>query len=87
MPRMRSVLIRIVSSSGGSGGGAVAGALAGDPEPVGGGEADRRGDVVGALDEGDRAGLLVGGEVPGQARLVPVGVARGGDAAGDLQLR
>ena len=60
-------------------GGAVAGALAGDLEAVGGGEGDRLGDVVGALGEGDRLGPLVGGEVPGEPRLVPVGVARGGD--------
>ncbi len=61
------------------------GALAGDAQVVLGGEADRLGDVVGALDEGDRLGALVGGEVPGEAHLVPVGIARGGDAAGDRQ--
>ena len=36
---------------------------------------DRLGDVLGALDEGDRARAQVGGEVPAEARLVPVGVA------------
>ncbi len=65
--------------------GAVPGPLAGDAQVVLGGEADRLGDVVGALDEGDRLGALVGGEVPGEARLVPVGIARGGNAAGDRQ--
>ncbi len=65
--------------------GAVAGALAGDLEAVLGGEADGRGDVLGALDEGDGDRPLVGGEVPGQPRLVPVGVGGGGDPADDRQ--
>ena len=50
-------------------GGAVAGSLAGDPEPVLGGEADRLGDVLGALDEGDRA--RVAGRPPGSRRGAP----------------
>ena len=61
------------------------GALAGDSQVVLGGEADNRGDVLAALDKGDRLGPLVGDQVPGEARLVPVGVARGGDATGDGQ--
>ncbi len=65
--------------------GAVAGALGGDPQTVLGGEADRRGDVAGALGEGHGVGSLIGGKVPGRARLVPVGVVGGGDAAGDRQ--
>src|SRR6185295_1380783 len=65
--------------------GAVSGPLAGDPQVVLGGEADRRGDVFGALYKGDRLGALVGGEVPGEAHLIPVWVARGGNAAGDRQ--
>ena len=65
--------------------GAVAGALGGDLEAVVGGEADGRGDVVGALGEDDGVRLLVGDQVPGGARLVPVGVVGGGDAAGDRQ--
>jgi hypothetical protein len=67
------------------GDGAVAGPLAGDPQVVVSGKADGLGHVVGALDEGDSLGVLVGGEVPGHPRLVPVGVIRGGDAAGDRQ--
>jgi hypothetical protein len=70
---------------GAQGGGAVPGALAGDPQAVLGGEADDRGDVLPALDEGDRLGSLVGDQVPGEARLVPVGVAWRCDTAGNGQ--
>ena len=63
----------------------MAGPLAGHLEFVLGGEADRPGDVVGALGEDDGLRALVGGQVPGQARLVPIGIARGGNAAGDRQ--
>ncbi len=65
--------------------GAVAGALGGDLEAVLGGEADGGGDVVGALGEDDAVRPLVGDEVPGGSRLVPVGVVGGGDTAGDRQ--
>ncbi len=85
IPRIRSVLIRIASSSEPEGDGAVAGPLAGDAQPVLGGEADGSGDVVAALDEGDGARALVGDEVPGRSRLVPVGVVGSGEAAGDRQ--
>jgi hypothetical protein len=64
---------------------AVAGALAGDAEVVRGGEAHGLGDVLGALGEGDAARVLVGGEVPGGARLVPVGVGGCSDAARDRE--
>ena len=66
-------------------GGAVPGALAGDPQAVLGGKADDGGDVLAALDEGDRLGPLVGDQVPGKACLVPVGIRRSGDTAGDGQ--
>ena len=56
--------------------GAVPGPLAGDLEVVLRREANRLGDVVGALGEGDRLGSLVGGQVPSLACLVPVGIAR-----------
>ena len=85
MPRMPAVLIRIVAAERGQAGGAVPGALAGDPEAVGGREGDGLGDVLGALDQGDGGGSLVGGQVPAQPHLVPVGVGVGCDAAGDRQ--
>ena len=72
-------------SSGASADGAVPGPLAGHLEVVLRGEANRLGDVIGALDEGDCLGSLVGSQVPSCAGLVPVGVARGCDAAGDGQ--
>jgi hypothetical protein len=65
--------------------GAVAGALGGDLEVVAGGEADGGGDVLGALGDDDGNRLLVGGQVPGESRLIPVGVVGGGDPAGDSQ--
>jgi hypothetical protein len=42
-----------------------------------------RDDVVGALREGDERGPLVVSEVPGAARLVPVGVGGADDEASD----
>ena len=40
---------------------------------------DDRDDVVDRLGEDDRRRPLVGGEVPGEARLVPAGVVGGDD--------
>ena len=65
--------------------GSVPGPLAGHLQIVLRREANRLCDVVGALGKGNRLGSLVCREVPGLARLVPVGIARGCDAAGDRQ--
>lgn len=62
------------------------GALAGDVQIVLAGEADHMGDALGAFDEGYGAGMLVGGEVPGGSRVVPIGVNRRRDAPADGQL-
>ncbi|HKA66774.1 MAG TPA: hypothetical protein VKG03_02580 [Solirubrobacterales bacterium] len=64
---------------------AVPGSLAGDLELVLGGEPDHLGDVLSALDECDGARPLVGDEVPGGSGLIPVVLARGGEAAADRQ--
>ena len=57
--------------------GAVSRALAGDLQVVVRGETIDLRDVVRTLDERDRGRPLVRRQVPGLARLVPVGVARG----------
>jgi hypothetical protein len=64
---------------------AVTGALRGDLQIAFDGEANGGGNVVGAIGKDDGDGSLVGGEVPGGARLVPVDVVGGGDPAGDRQ--
>jgi hypothetical protein len=64
----------------------VARPLGRDAETIGGGEADRRHHVVGTLHQGDRRGLLVGRQIPGRARIVPVTVVGGHHLAGDRQL-
>ena len=47
-------------------------------------EVDDGGDVLGRLGVDDDAGALVGSEVPGEASLVPAGIAREDDVSGDL---
>ena len=64
----------------------VPGALPGDPEAVLTREADDFRDVICALCERDRARALVGGEIPGLAGLIPVGVGRRHHAARDGEL-
>ena len=66
--------------------GAVAGPLAEQLEVVVAGEADHGGDVGGALDEGDRLRVRVGGQVPRLAGLVPVRVLGGRDPSVDAEL-
>jgi hypothetical protein len=61
----------------------VAGSLRGDPEAMSACELDDRDDVVGGVDERDREGTLVDGEVPGLSRGIPVGVARKHDLTAD----
>ncbi len=56
--------------------GGVAGALGRHAQPVLGREAHRVGHVVGSFGEHHRRGVLVDGQVPGQAGLVPAIVAR-----------
>jgi hypothetical protein len=51
--------------------------------PAAGGVVDHRDDVVHGLREDDGGGALLGREVPGAARAVPLGVAGGDDGAGD----
>ena len=55
--------------------GVVAGALRGDPQPVRAGETDDLGDVLRAGGQRNRRGMLVHGQVPGPAGLIPAGVA------------
>ena len=66
-----------------SGIGAVAGALRGDAEVVGGRVAQRRGEVVVRAGPHDEGWPLVGGEVPRLPRFVPRGVAGSDDVAGE----
>ena len=82
IPRNREVLSRIVSVEPQRPRG-VAGPLGGDPVAVGACELDDRRDVLGRLGVHHRHGPLVDREVPGQAGLVPVDVARGDDVSGD----
>jgi hypothetical protein len=63
--------------------GAVAGALGGDPHAMRAGEPDRLRHVPGRFGHHDDRGPLVGGQVPGLACLVIVGVAHGENPAGD----
>ena len=85
-PRMRSVLRRMVSSSGAEGDCAVAGALARDLQVVPAGEGHHLGDVVGALREGHRNGVLIRREVPSRPGRVPIGIARGRYASCNREL-
>jgi hypothetical protein len=63
--------------------GAVAGALRGDPDPVGAGVPDRLGHVGGRPSLQDDGGSLAHGQVPCLARLVVAGPARHEDLAGE----
>jgi hypothetical protein len=63
--------------------GAVAGALRGDPDPVGAGVPDRLGHVGGRPGLHDNGGPLVDGQVPRLARLVIAGLARDENLARD----
>ena len=63
--------------------GAVAGALRGDPDPVGAGVPDRLGHVGGRPGLHDNGGPLVHGQVPRLARLVIAGLARDENLARD----
>src|SRR4051794_11895909 len=65
------------------GGGAVARALSGDAVSAVGGEADGLRDVLGGRGHHDRGRVLVGGQVPRGARLVPRRVAGLHDPAGE----
>jgi hypothetical protein len=49
-------------------------------------EPDHRGDIIRALDERNRTGMLVSREVPGLASLLLIGVLRGCDTASDGEL-
>ena len=51
----------------------------GDPQAVAAGEADNLGDVLRAGGQRDRGGMLVHGQVPGPAGVVPASVAGGAD--------
>ena len=53
----------------------MTGALRGDPQAVLAGEADDVHDVVRRGGQRDRGGMLVDGQVPGLAGVVPAGVA------------
>jgi len=57
----------------------VTGALRGDPQAVAAGEADNLGDVLRAGGQRDRGGMLVHGQVPGLAGVVPASVAGSAD--------
>ena len=61
----------------------MAGALPGHRVAHAAREPHRLDHVVGAVGDHDRGRLLVDGQVPGQAGLVPAGVARGEDVTGD----
>ena len=61
----------------------VAGALRGDPQALGGGEAHDRGDFLGAARVDDRRRPLVDGEVEAGAGGVVAGVAGDVDVAAD----
>jgi hypothetical protein len=64
-------------------GGTVTGRLRGDPQVVRRREPHGRGDVRHPICKYDQGRMLVGGEIPGLPRLVPTGVSRGHDIAGD----
>ncbi len=69
------------------GGGVVAGALDADPQARLAGERDGGLDVGGIGRDGDRGGMLVDGEVPGEASLVPAGVGGPEDVPGERRRR
>jgi len=60
----------------------VAGALRGDPQAAGAGEADDAGDVIRRPGQGDGGGVLVHGQVPGLAGIIPAGIAGHDDGRG-----
>ena len=64
----------------------MAGALDADPEAVVAGEADGAGDVGRVVGDRDGGRMLVDGQVPGEACLVPAGVPGSMEIAGEVAL-
>ena len=81
IPRMRSVLITIVSSSVPTGAAPCPVVWPRTLSSMRGGVPDHCSNVVGAFGERNCGGVLIDGEVPGLAGLVPVRVSRGRDPA------